>query len=264
MPAISLTDNFGNLSENASQKGTNELIMSKYINVQRACELPNIQKPKSCRPKTKQHKKTKSQPLPLDKTVYAVCGVLSQVIKENQLHLERNHKPPLPKVSKKTLQMYEHTPTKTPDTKTIYNFLNVMIYRTRLAHEPTIALLAYVDRLIEKTGLVLCNNNWKLVIFICLVLSQKVFDDLCYDNNDYRKLLPGVTLKQMNDLEIITLKLLDYDVLVSNSLYTKYYIHLQALFKNSLELNTPKGTLSLRRRMNMLSPPASPMIKLGH
>ncbi|KAL0246624.1 hypothetical protein GEMRC1_007835 [Eukaryota sp. GEM-RC1] len=125
---------------------------------------------------------------------------------------------------------------RTPAAKDLYRFLYTFAYRTRMSHEPAVAMLAYIDRLIERTGLVLSSKNWNKILFTTVLCSQKCWEDEFFYNSDYNKLYPELTLVEVNDLERSFLALIDFDLSVSPELYSKYQKHLQILYNNELDL----------------------------
>ncbi|KAL0209194.1 hypothetical protein P9112_011781 [Eukaryota sp. TZLM1-RC] len=172
-----------------------------------------------------------------DQTIESVCGVLNQVIVENQKHLKARRRPPPLKIPTDTVRPFdqENTP-RTPTCKDLYRFLYTFAYRTRMSHEPAVAMLAYIDRLIERTGLVLSSKNWKKILFSAVVVSQKYCDDESFFNSDYNKLYPELSLQEVNALERSFLALVDFDLSISPELYNKYQKHLQVLNNNELDL----------------------------
>ncbi|KAL0209294.1 hypothetical protein RCL1_003552 [Eukaryota sp. TZLM3-RCL] len=172
-----------------------------------------------------------------DQTIESVCGVLNQVIIENQRHLKNNRRPPPLKCPPEYVESFNEASTPgTPCSKDLYKFLFTFAYRTRMNHETAVAMLAYVDRLIEKSGLVLCSRNWKRVVFSAILLAQKYHEDESFFNSDYNKLFPELSLEEVIELERSFLALVDFDLSITPDLYSKYQKHLQILYNNELDL----------------------------
>jgi Cyclin, N-terminal domain len=98
--------------------------------------------------------------------------------------------------------------------------------------------LIYVERLIKATGGELrpSPRNWRSILFSCMVLSSKVWDDLSMWNADFSQTCPaGVrfTLQRVNELELAVLSALQYQVKVPASEYAKYYFLLRSLLIKS-------------------------------
>jgi len=86
--------------------------------------------------------------------------------------------------------------------------------------------LIYIDRLIERRGLVLSSLNAHRVILTSLMISAKYHDDLFYNNAYYAK-LGGVPLNELNSLEIDFLAMHEFSMFVDTATFDKYYQQLQ-------------------------------------
>ena len=79
------------------------------------------------------------------------------------------------------------------------------------------------------TGLSLQATNWRPLILVSLMVSQKVWDDKYLSNVDFCYIYPFFDSEQLNTLEIKFLEMIQYNVYVKDSLYTKYYLELKTL-----------------------------------
>jgi hypothetical protein len=122
--------------------------------------------------------------------------------------------------------------------------------------------LIYVEQLIKKTQGALRPRagNWRSLIFSCMILSSKVWDDLSMWNVDFSQSCPkGVsfTLQRINDLEINILKAMSFQVKVPASEYAKYYFLLRSmLIKSGLggeDMSNPLDVEGARRLQQMSS-----------
>jgi len=122
--------------------------------------------------------------------------------------------------------------------------------------------LIYVERLIKVTKGALRPraSNWRSLIFSCMILSSKVWDDLSMWNVDFSQSCPkGVSfpLKRINDLELSVLKALGFQVKVPASEYAKYYFLLRSmLIKSGLggdEMSNPLDVEGARRLQQVSS-----------
>jgi hypothetical protein len=62
--------------------------------------------------------------------------------------------------------------------------------------------MIYIDRIIALTGLSLQNTNWRPLIFISLMMSQKIWDDRYLSNGDFSSIYPFFEKDDLNLLEI--------------------------------------------------------------
>lgn len=98
--------------------------------------------------------------------------------------------------------------------------------------------LIYVERLIRRTEgrLRPRSSNWRSILFSCMILASKVWDDLSMWNADFSQTCPaGVrfSLQRINELELEVLSALHYDVKVPASEYAKYYFLLRSMLIKS-------------------------------
>ena len=115
-----------------------------------------------------------------------------------------------------------------PDEDEIYNFCKNVIARSRMEKEVSILCLIYMERFIEKTGIYVSEKNWKRLIFMCLILASKIWDDESYENVHFAQVFSMITLREINSMELIFLSMIDYEVNIKNSDYAKYYFILRA------------------------------------
>ncbi|KAF1318468.1 hypothetical protein FI667_g8291, partial [Globisporangium splendens] len=82
--------------------------------------------------------------------------------------------------------------------------------------------LVYIDRLQRMQGFVLTHLNVHRVVITSVVLAAKFFDDH-YFNNAYYAKVGGVLCKEMNELEIEYLLLINFSLHVSTDTYARFY-----------------------------------------
>lgn len=89
-----------------------------------------------------------------------------------------------------------------------------------------IMALVYVDRLIEKKGLVLSRLNAHRLLITSVMLAAKYHDDFFYNNAYYAK-LGGLSLQELNVLELDVLKFLDFSLFIPTESFDKYTLQLR-------------------------------------
>jgi hypothetical protein len=120
-------------------------------------------------------------------------------------------------------------PKELPSVLMIYKFVNAIFTAEKLAAECLIMCLAYVERLIALSGLVLTPYNWRRVVLGALILASKVWEEQAVWNADFLELFPAITVNDLNLLERHYLHLLQFNVTLSASFYAKYYFELRSL-----------------------------------
>lgn len=125
-----------------------------------------------------------------------------------------------------------------PTLEDITLFYRDVFGRAQMESDTIIMSLIYVERLIKITDGALRprTTNWRSILFSCMVLSSKVWDDLSMWNADFSHTCPaGVefSLQRVNELEIAILAALHYTVKVPASEYAKYYFLLRSMLIKS-------------------------------
>lgn len=115
-----------------------------------------------------------------------------------------------------------------PEEEEIYNFCKNVIARSRMEKEVSILCLIYMERFIEKTGIYVSEKNWKKLLFMCLILASKVWDDESYENVHFAQVFSIISLREINSMEMIFLSMIDYEVNIKNSDYARYYFVMRA------------------------------------
>ena len=125
-----------------------------------------------------------------------------------------------------------------PSLDDVTKFYRGVFYKAQMEADCIIMSLIYVERLIKRTGgnLRPRAENWRSLMFSCMILSSKVWDDLSMWNADFSQSCPpGVSfpLQRINELELAVLNALSFQVKVPASEYAKYYFLLRSMLIKS-------------------------------
>jgi hypothetical protein len=199
----------------------------------------------------------------IDSTIHVVCGVIRAHI-EQSCQQTRPTPPPLHAMnvdldifrddydssSSSSTPQYHHrqqqqqrqkkgisSSGKLPSLEEIKEFYREFYQRSQMEFDAIIMSLIYVERLIKSTnGAVMPSPyNWASVIFSCMVLASKVWDDLSMWNIDFSNVsvnsgvLSPFSLKRINELELAVLACLNFAVAIPGSEYAKYYYLLRSM-----------------------------------
>jgi hypothetical protein len=82
----------------------------------------------------------------------------------------------------------------------------------------------------------LLPSNWRPLVFISLMIAQKMWDDKYLSNADFSYIYPFFDTKQVNELEMKFLELIQYNTHIKFSIYTKYYLELKSLVPEDFPL----------------------------
>ena len=125
---------------------------------------------------------------------------------------------------------------KTPSNDEILDFIEALYNCAQFSPECCILCLIYINRIIALTGLSLQPTNWRPMILVSLMISQKVWDDKYLSNADFAYIYPFFDSQQLNILEIKFLEMIQYNVFVKGSLYFKYYLELKTVYPEEISM----------------------------
>lgn len=167
-----------------------------------------------------------------------------------------------------------------PSLEQVITFYENFYERSQMEIDTVIMSLIYVERLIkESNGLIVpTGETWKSILFSCMVLASKVWDDLSMWNIDFSNVagrnyvLASFTLRRINDLELALLKCLNFIVRVPASEYAKYYFLIRSMLIKSGNLqeggeNDTSGTplgLKEAKKLETLSANYQAAVGTGH
>lgn len=183
-----------------------------------------------------------------DATIRCVCAVYRAHILQSALDDdEEEDAPPAEQYrlfhdsdrnGKDRIGSFDSTPTPAPSLEDITHFYRDVFGRAQMESDCIIMSLIYVERLVKVTEGALRprTTNWRSILFSCMVMSSKVWDDLSMWNADFSQACPaGVvfSLQRVNELELAVLSALQYEVKVPASEYAKYYFLLRSMLIKS-------------------------------
>ena len=136
--------------------------------------------------------------------------ILTDICKENDLNQIKNNKDIYPFI------------TDSLQSISINDYLERLVKYTQVESSTLIAMLIFIDRLCELNNFIVNSYNVYKILFSSLIMAIKYNEDEYYDNKFYAK-VGGVTLKEMNILEISFLKLIDFKLYISEEIFETYF-----------------------------------------
>lgn len=123
---------------------------------------------------------------------------------------------------------------KIPTLDDMINFIEALYNCVQFSSECCIISLIYINRIIALTGLSLQTTNWRPLIFVSLMISQKIWDDKYLSNGDFSYIYPFFEKSQLNILEMKFLEMIQYNVYVKLSVYMTFYLELKSLVHDNI------------------------------
>ncbi|KAJ6253300.1 cyclin y [Anaeramoeba flamelloides] len=139
-----------------------------------------------------------------------------------------------------------------PDESFVNNFFSAIFISANLSPEVFIIMLIYIERLIKKTNLNINGFNWRRICLSTLLLASKFWEDIVTWNRDWTEMFPKITIEDINELELVMLNLISFDVSVKFAVYVQYYFALRDLGIGDFPLKPP-GEEGKERFENILN-----------
>ena len=86
--------------------------------------------------------------------------------------------------------------------------------------------LIYIDKLANKQKMILSKFNIFRILFTAIFIAIKYNEDNTFNNALYSK-IAGVKIKELNKLEYVFLKLIDFQLHVNEKIYELYFTNLK-------------------------------------
>jgi hypothetical protein len=142
---------------------------------------------------------------------------------------------------------------KIPTLDDMINFIEALYNCVQFSSECCIISLIYINRIIALTGLSLQTTNWRPLIFVSLMISQKIWDDKYLSNGDFSYIYPFFEKNQLNILEMKFLEMIQYNVFVKLSVYMTFYLELKTLVHDGY-VNKAMSTFDFKKMEHLIKP----------
>lgn len=107
-------------------------------------------------------------------------------------------------------------------------FITHIMKRGQFEPSVLIGALVYLFRYHSITNCPITKHNWRLLFFVCIMMSQKVLEDCTLLNSEVNKILP-ITVKEFNCLERYFMRNMAFDLSMDMAIYGRFYYDLCGL-----------------------------------
>jgi len=119
-----------------------------------------------------------------------------------------------------------------PTAESVNKFLQTIVSYQKLDMECVIMSLVYVQRLLEITKITIDSTNWRRIILAALIVASKIWEDFAVWNQDFLSIFDNVVpVRDLNQVELQFLNLVQYNLAINASTFAKYYFELRTLSK---------------------------------
>jgi len=132
---------------------------------------------------------------------------------------------------------------KHPSQIDIAYFLKGLYLAIDFSPECFIISLVYLNRFIAITNCPFLPTNWRPLVLISIIIANKVWDELNFMNYEISNVYPFFEKYQIDQMETRFLQIINYNVKVSLSSYSSYFMELKTLnpfFNNKNMMNSQK------------------------
>lgn len=155
-----------------------------------------------------------------------------------------------------------------PSVEEVWRFVKRL---TRRAHFPAhviVLALIYIGRLQVSTLWPLLPTTWRATVLIAVLISQKTWDDVSIANADFPRiwkaacngpqdLVDSMTVPTVNQLELVMLTAIEFNLAVTASAYARFYFELHVLVTSgnphrTVQPLTPEQAEKLELRSSVL------------
>ena len=84
-----------------------------------------------------------------------------------------------------------------------------------------------IDKLLDKE-FILTDVNVKNVLFICMIITQKNYEDENFNDKDYAKIL-DVSIEELLNMELNFLEFIGFSLYISQEEFNKYVLKMEKI-----------------------------------
>jgi len=118
---------------------------------------------------------------------------------------------------------------KLPSEAAVFGFVKFIYVYERMDPECIIMCLTYIERLVAYSKITIDVSNWRRIVLASWIVALKTWEELAVYNLDFLGCFDGkVTVQDLNLLEMNFLNLIQFNVYLSSSTYTKMYFDLRS------------------------------------
>ena len=115
------------------------------------------------------------------------------------------------------------------DIFTLADYLYFWVEKMEFNDNLLILLMMNIDKILAK-DFILTDDNVKNVLFICMVITQKYYEDENFKDKDYSK-LGQLNTEELIKMEIEFLSLINFSLHISEEEFTKYKNKMKDMWK---------------------------------
>jgi len=110
----------------------------------------------------------------------------------------------------------------------VYKYIRDVFLSWKVSIEIVVVAVLYIDRFTEATKIKIHRDNWRLIVFVAMMIAAKVWEEDVLWNAEMLNCFPErwLLLRDVNEMEIEFLRHIKYNLSISQSVYAWYYFEL--------------------------------------
>ena len=119
---------------------------------------------------------------------------------------------------------------------TLHDYFYYWIKKLDFNENLLLLTMKNLDKLLEK-DFILTYDNVKNILFTCMIITQKNFEDENFNDKDYAKILE-VSTKDIINMQVVFLDYIDFSLYISDEEFNKYKRKMYKMWEKSLSFIT--------------------------
>ena len=115
---------------------------------------------------------------------------------------------------------------------TLHDYFYYWIKKLEFNENLLILTMKNLDKLLAK-DFILTDDNVKNILFTCMIITQKNFEDENFNDKDYAKILE-VSTKDIINMQVVFLDYIDFSLYISDEEFNKYKRKMYKMWEKSL------------------------------
>jgi hypothetical protein len=122
------------------------------------------------------------------------------------------------------------------DKLTLADYLYFWVEQLEFEENLLILTMMNIDKILSKE-FILTFSNVKNVLFTCMIITQKYYEDENFTDKDYSKII-NIDANELIQMEIEFLSLIDFSLHISDEEFNKYKNKIKKVWKNNISFFT--------------------------
>lgn len=118
------------------------------------------------------------------------------------------------------------------DKYTLTDYFYFWVEKFEFGGDLLILTMMNIDKILAKQ-FILNSDNVKNILFTCMVITQKYYEDVIFNDKDYSK-IGGYTTEELIKMEVEFLEMLDFSLHIKEEEFNKYKSKMITLWKDNL------------------------------